>query len=450
MIGKTVSHYTITGELGRGGMGVVYRAHDDRLDRDVALKFLPPNLTADSVAKERFIREARAASSLDHQNICTIFDVGESDDGQTYIVMAYYEGQTLKSRIDEGQQSAEAAVNVVVQIADGLAAAHRKGIVHRDVKPGNIIVTPEGVAKILDFGLAKLSGTKVELTAQDSTLGTAAYMSPEQARGDEIGSGTDVWSLGVILYELLTGKRPFAAEYEQALLYGILNENPAPLSDLQPDVPEDLVAIVERALTKDPDQRYANAEEFAADLRAGSIAIASAVGIPVQRSASTRKSISPIVAGGSAVVILALVALVFWVVQQGDSGASEVEKSVIAVMPFTVQGDEELKYLETGMVDLLSRKLDGAASLRGVDPNALLGRLGDNVRGIRDPGEAQTLATGFNAGQFILGSVTKIGSAIQLNASLYDTDGTLQTEAETTAENESQLMSSIDRLAQLV
>ncbi len=453
MIGKTVSHYSITEELGRGGMGVVYRAHDDRLERDVALKFLPPNLTADSAARERFIREARAASSLDHQNICTIFDVGESDEGQTYIVMAYYEGHTLKSRIDEGPLSLEQAVNIAVQLADGLATAHRKGIVHRDVKPGNIIITPEGVAKILDFGLAKLAGTKVELTAQDSTLGTAAYMSPEQARGEKIDAQTDVWSLGVILYEMLAGRRPFAAEYEQALLYGILNEEPAAVESLRADVPTDVAQVVARSLAKDTGERYAGADEFAADLRSGSVPVGSGVGIPVQRPVEARAAKTtfphPVLAA-AALTVIVFVALGVWLLTRGDAGLSTVDRSVIAVMPFTVQGDPELQYLETGMVDLLSRKLDGAASLRGVDPNALLGRLGDGVKGIRDPSVAKNLAEGFGAGQFIIGAVTKIGESIQLNASLYDIEGSLQTEAETAATSESELMSSIDQLVQLV
>ncbi|NNE46310.1 MAG: protein kinase [Rhodothermales bacterium] len=452
MIGKTVSHYEILEELGRGGMGIVYKARDTRLDRDVALKFLPQQFTSDASARERFVREAKTASSLDHQHICTIHDIGESEDGQTYIVMAFYSGSTLKERIENGPIDLSEAVGIVVQAADGLAAAHRKGIVHRDIKPGNIIVTEEGVAKILDFGLAKLAGTAVELTAEDSTLGTAAYMSPEQARGDELDSRSDVWSLGVVLYEMLSGRRPFAADYEQALIYGILNEEPQPIQSVRPDVPDDLAEVVNAALSKDVDRRYATAAALADDLRAGSVPLASGVGISthsgsVARTRMSSKSRLTMIVGGAAAAI-AIALLAFGLLRTSSDDGPATEKSLVAVMPFSIQGDPDLQYLETGMVDLLTRKLDGAGTLRGVDPNALLGRLGEEVRGLRDPAEGQKLAAGFGAGQFILGSITKIGSDIQLNASLYDADGTLESEAQTTAKGDTELMASIDNLAQ--
>ncbi len=222
MIGTTISHYKILEKLGEGGMGVVYKAEDTKLKRTVALKFLPPELTRDPEAKERFIHEAQAASALDHNNICTIYEVAEIDDGQLFIAMACYEGETLKSRIAQGQLRIEEALDFVGQIAQGLVRAHEVGIVHRDIKPANIIVTTRGEVKIVDFGLAKLSGRTL-LTKSGTTLGTAAYMSPEQARGEQVDQRTDIWSLGVVLYEMLTGKRPFESEYEQALVYSILN-----------------------------------------------------------------------------------------------------------------------------------------------------------------------------------------------------------------------------------
>jgi len=215
MIGKTISHYKIIEKIGEGGMGVVYKAEDTKLKRTVALKFLPPVLSIDSEVKERFIHEAQAASSLDHPNICTIHEINETEDGQLFIVMACYEGEILKFKIDNCQLTIQESIDIAIQIAQGLTKAHEKGIIHRDIKPANIFITNDGIVKILDFGLAKLSG-QIELTKTGTTVGTVAYMSPEQARGEPVDHRTDIWSLGTIIYEMLTGLLPFKGEYEQA------------------------------------------------------------------------------------------------------------------------------------------------------------------------------------------------------------------------------------------
>ncbi len=265
MIGQTVSHFKILERLGGGGMGVVYIAEDLELDRTVALKFLPTHLTTDEEANQRFVQEAKAASALNHPNVCTIHEIGRTEDGQQFIAMAHYPGQTLKSHIADGDLSLDRTVKIVGQVADGLARAHSQGVVHRDIKPANIIITDDGRAVILDFGLAKLAGA-ADLTKTGSTLGTVPYMSPEQARGEHLDQRTDIWSLGVIFYEMLAGRRPFIGEYDQAVVYSILNEDPPSVTSINPEVPESLEQVVARALQKDPEQRYGEIGELANEL----------------------------------------------------------------------------------------------------------------------------------------------------------------------------------------
>jgi predicted Ser/Thr protein kinase len=261
MIGKTVSHYHILEQLGGGGMGVVYKAEDTRLQRSVALKFLPPELTRDPESRERFVHEAQAASALQHENICTIYDVDETQDGQLFISMEYYAGETLRKSIEEGPLPIAEATRIAGQVAQGLANAHQGGIVHRDIKPENIMITRDGGVKIVDFGLAKLAG-KTRLTQMGTTLGTVAYMSPEQARGEAVDYRTDVWSLGAVLYEMLTGRCPFRGDHEQAVIYSILNQDPDPVTALLSEVPDALVAVVHRALKKEPEARYGSMAEM--------------------------------------------------------------------------------------------------------------------------------------------------------------------------------------------
>jgi serine/threonine protein kinase/tetratricopeptide (TPR) repeat protein len=260
MIGQIVSHYRILEKIGSGGMGEVYLAEDAKLKRQVALKFLPKAMTADPEAKLRFEREAQAAAALNHPNIVTIHEIGEHE-GQVFIAMEYVEGQTLKEMIS-GSVGAnnysplpiDQIVSIAAQIAAGLAAAHAKGIVHRDVKPQNILVDRDGRVKILDFGLAKLKGVS-QLTKESSTLGTVHYMSPEQTLGNDVDQRSDIWSLGVVMYEMLSGKLPFNGDYEQAVIYSILNEDPASLEELSNRAPPEFCQLVERILSKEPEAR---------------------------------------------------------------------------------------------------------------------------------------------------------------------------------------------------
>jgi serine/threonine protein kinase/Tol biopolymer transport system component len=267
--GRTISHFRIGEPLGSGGMGVVYAAEDTRLGRPVALKFLAPELVRDPAAKARFLTEARAASALDHANLCTILDVGESEDGLLFLAMPRYDGESLERRITRGPLPVEDALEIAVQAARGLAKAHENGIIHRDIKPGNLFVTRDGVVKILDFGIAKLSG-ETGHTRRGAILGTPSYMAPEQTRGEMVDARADVWSLGVVLYEMLAGRRPFAGGSGAAVVHAVLHETPEALTHLRPGMPAELDRMISRMLAKDPGQRPADAAEALVDLRSAS------------------------------------------------------------------------------------------------------------------------------------------------------------------------------------
>ena len=264
LLGSSIAHYRIVARLGGGGMGVVYRARDTRLERDVALKFLPPHLGLDSRAKSRFMVEARAAAALDHPNICTVYEIGEAGDGRLFIAMACYEGQVLKDRIAEGPLPSEEAVAIAVGIARALAAAHARGIVHRDVKPANVMLTADGGVKLLDFGVAKLAD--VTITQSGVTPGTVAYMAPEQIRGESADARSDLWSLGVVLHEMLAGVRPFLGSHDAAVMQAVLHGDPPPLGDSSREAMATLPAIVSRLLAKNPDDRHPSAHDLLAEL----------------------------------------------------------------------------------------------------------------------------------------------------------------------------------------
>ena len=264
--GRRLTHYRIGELLGSGGMGVVYRGEDIHLGRTVALKFLPAELAGDPAAKARFLQEARAASALDHPNICTVYEIGETEDRRLYLAMPCYDGEDLKQKIARGPLPVPEALDYACQVAAGLAKAHRQGIVHRDIKPANLMVTGDGLVKILDFGVAKLADD-AGLTRTGAAVGTPAYMSPEQIRGEEVGPRTDLWSLGVVLYEMVTGRRPFPGQGSESIRHAVLTREPEPLARLRPDAPPELERVVRGLLAREPEDRCPTADSLAADLR---------------------------------------------------------------------------------------------------------------------------------------------------------------------------------------
>jgi len=374
MINKTISHYNILEKIGEGGMGVVYKAQDTKLDRIVALKFLPKHLLCDEEAKKRFVHEAKAASALDHPNIATIHEIDEAE-GECFIAMAYIEGKSIKDLINEKQTenwNIGKIIDVGIQIAEGLSKAHQKGIVHRDIKSDNIMVTADGLVKIMDFGLAKLKGVS-RVTKAGTTLGTISYMSPEQARGEEVDHQTDIWSLGVVLYEMLTGELPFKGDYEQAVVYSILNEEPKPITDLRTGLPGELEPIVSKALTKDPDERYQNVSDLLVDLKKFMKEIESGI----SEEKSKKKSVPSIV-----------------------------------VLPFVnMSADPEQEYFCDGMAEEIINALTHVESLRVVARTSAF-VFKDKREDIREIGRK------LKVDKVLEGSVRKAGNRVRITAQL--------------------------------
>jgi tetratricopeptide (TPR) repeat protein len=403
MIGRTVSHYRILSELGSGGMGVVYRAEDLTLGRHVALKFLPPHLSTDPDARRRFVHEAKAAASLDHGGICTVYEVAEAD-GQSYIAMALLEGQTLRDRIANGPLPIPEALEIATQVAEALHEAHDKGIVHRDVKPANIMLTPKGQAKVMDFGLAQVAGAS-QLTRSGSTLGTAAYMSPEQARSEGVDHRTDIWSLGVVLYEMVSGRRPFPGEHEAALLYGIQQGEPEPLTALRTGVPVELERIVGKCLAKAAGQRYQHADELAVDLRQLPAGSGSARAIPAART--VRRSRRAPVRVAALVLLLAIGAMGAWVLLRPGRGPSAAA-AALAVVDFEDLGGSSDSLSAAGLGGLLQVGLIERSPIRVVSPEYLQDlrrRLFTGEHGSIKPDQALAVARKAGASLLLSGQI---------------------------------------------
>jgi serine/threonine protein kinase/tetratricopeptide (TPR) repeat protein len=366
MIGKTIAHYRVLEKLGEGGMGVVYEAEDINLKRTVALKFLPLELTKDSQAKSRFIQEAQAAAAMDHPNICAVYEIGEAE-GATYIAMPYIKGRSLKDRIAAGPLPLEEALDIAAQVAEGLKEAHGRGIVHRDIKPANIMLTEKGQAKIMDFGLAKLSGA-ADMTKTLTVMGTPAYMAPEQAKGEAVDQRTDIWQFGATLYEMLTGEMPFGTRSEQALLYSIVHETPEPPTRLRPEIPIPLERIVLKALEKDKLFRYQGMTEVLADLKA---------------------------------------------VRAAGMGAPQPEKSIV-VLPFeNISADPEQDYFCDGMTEELISDLSKIGSLRVISRTSSM-----MFKGTKK--ELPAIAREVHVRYVLEGSVRKAGNNLRITAQLID------------------------------
>ena len=417
MIGKSVSHYKILEKLGEGGMGVVYKAQDIKLDRFVALKFLPPHLSQAEEEKKRFIHEAKAASALDHNNICTIYEIGETEDGQMFIAMACYEDESLKEKIERGPVKIEEANDTAIQIAQGLAKAHSKEIVHRDIKPANILLTEDGQVKIVDFGLAKLAGRTV-LTKEGTTLGTAAYMSPEQTQGTSVDHRTDIWALGVVIYEMITGKQPFQGDYEQAVLYSILNEDPEPITGLRTGIPMELERIVNKALKKDPAERYQRLDEMLIDLK--SVNADRAVGkdptTEKSRALSNQTKKAPLTFGLFFLVAIVVGSGIFywWQSFSDRPDPSQVSIQRLAVLPFSnIRNDPETDFLGFALADQIIGSLSYLKNI--------LVRPSNSIRPYQDQTlDRQTAGADLKVDILLTGNYLKEANTIRLNIELVD------------------------------
>jgi serine/threonine protein kinase/Flp pilus assembly protein TadD len=437
MVGQNISHYEIIEKLGEGGMGVVYKAKDLKLDRTVALKFLPRYLTSDQKEKERFYHEARSVSALNHSNVTTVYEIDEQDD-QMFLSMEYVEGRTLKRLVEGGEPlSIKKVLEIAIQVCDGLAAAHEKTIVHRDIKSENIMITTKGQVKIMDFGLAKVKGA-TKLTKAGSTLGTAAYMSPEQAQGEEVDHRSDIFSFGVVLYELLTANLPFRGEHQAAMMYSLINEEPQPVARFNNTVTPEVERIVAKALAKDRDDRYQHIDDMLADLRrerknleyarTGYIKTTAAVPIPPipPTPPSPKKSFKYIYAAG-AVVLVVVAALIFnpFNLQVSTQKTSaKPEKNSLAVMYFeNIPDPEDKDHTGEMITNLLTTSLFQTRDLEVISRERLFDiqkELGQSDARNIAPAMATKIAQRAGVSMMLLGSILQKQPALAITYRLVE------------------------------
>jgi eukaryotic-like serine/threonine-protein kinase len=421
MIGQTISHYKILEKLGEGGMGVVYKAQDTTLNRTIALKFLPDKVNKDETAKARFLQEAQAAAGLNHPNICTIFGVEEYDGlqmgKQLFISMEYIEGGTLSEKIPFSK--VDDAITIAAQIGEALQEAHAKGIVHRDIKADNIMLTSKGQAKVMDFGLAKLKGS-LKLTRTSSTVGTLGYMAPEQIQGGEVDYRSDIFSFGVLLFQMLTGKLPFRGEHEAAMVYSIVNEEPAPLTKYQPELSSELERIIGRALEKVPEDRYQSVADMVSELRRErkKTTKIGRLSVPDSRPLSAEES-SPVVAkptskkqvivfGSITLMLLAVGLVIYFYFGHGQTIDS------LAVLPFeNVGASPEQEYLSDGLTESIINNLTKIASLRVVPRSTVFRFKGKEM-------DIQEVGSKLNVRAVLSGRITHHDQVLDVQVDLID------------------------------
>ncbi len=439
--GKTVSHYAVREVLGGGGMGVVYQAEDTRLQRPVALKFLPPALSQDSHSKDRFLAEAQAASALDHPNICTVHEFGETDAGQLFIAMAYYAGESLRGRFERGPLELDDALNFGIQVAKGLQAAHNSGIVHRDIKPANLVVTTDEVVKIVDFGIARVG--EANLTQTGATVGTTGYMSPEQTRGDEVDGRADIWALGVVLYEAVTGVRPFRGNYDQAVVYAILHEEPKPAKTIRPELPDEIGAVIDRCLQKDLALRYPDTDALLKDLEA--VRRGDAPERQVRLPKTTTKGRIRKTAMAALVLVSIVLATLFGrsLLSPGDIAAQGVIQ--VAVLPFiNVSGDSTDQAFIDGLGYTVSATLTEMEQFE--DRLSVLPADVDEVETLTPREAAESL----NADVLVTGSVQRADNRVRLTLNLYDAHIDSQTRSAILDNESTNMLALQDSVAQML